>query len=77
MSVYRDRMPGSGSRLSAGSGWRDLSAESDHSLPMTLFTVSVVQVVLFVIESEPVLPGCVSHLLGVLHLFVRLGLTLI
>jgi len=70
-------MPGWSSRFCSGSGGCDLSAEGDPCLGMSYFSDSVLSVsALFVIEKDAVLPERLSRLLGVLHLFVHLGIVI-
>jgi hypothetical protein len=68
-------MPGSVPRLSPGSAGADLPAEIEilqRMSDLSVYTASVWEI--FAIEIEVVLPGRLSRLLGVLHLFVRFGM---
>jgi hypothetical protein len=67
-------MPGSVPRLSPGSAAADLPAELEilqRMSDLSVYTPSVWE--LLAIEIDIVLPGRLSRLLGVLHLFVRFG----
>jgi len=71
-------MPGSISRPSSGSGGRDLSVDGRRCSRMPdlrgfMFSVSF----LWVIEVVAVLPGHLSLLLGVLHLFVHFDIVMV
>jgi hypothetical protein len=68
-------MPAVAWRCYARSVGRDPPAERRRlslRFALTLFIVSVGE--LFLIEEDVFLPGRLSHLLGVLHLFVRFGM---
>jgi hypothetical protein len=68
-------MPSVAWRCYAGSAGRDLPAERGFFSLKSEFTLLIVSVgECFVIERNGLLPGRLSSLLGVLHLFVRFGM---